>query len=313
MNILIKIDQKAAFAAGIDAPNSTELVEVNPANLTQAERDYIAKNLDGNKLSDYYTSADLFFDELKEKVAKKVTEQKKREAELAEKEAKFASELDDFIAKKATLESHHAISMSENGVIKNDKYGVVKVSFNVDVYKKMHVPAGLYDTDAAQRLRKCLAEIEKANEKLIEDARLAHIDELKAKFADYIAEKESYIKRLDLVLLERHKNGYASNDEIERAIKSLILKDAGLPVFDCKLFNSGVDVTLSNEQYLQLKELKDKYKHANVEAADVYHYRDAEDFEEGDEDGEVREDLGVGVLVEWEQLNINIQSFIKFS
>ena len=313
MNILIKIDQKAAFAAGIDAPNSTELVEINPANLTQAERDYVAKNLDGNKLSGYYTSASLFFAELKEKIAKNVVEQKKRKAELAEKEAKFASELDDFIAKKETYTEKLYISMSENGVINNNKYGVVKVSFNVDVYKKMDIPAGLYNTDTAQRLNKYLAEIEKENENLIEDARLAHVDELKAKFADYIAEKESYIKRLDPVLLERHKNGYASNDEIERAIKSLILKDAGLPVFDHKLFNSGVDVTLSNEQYLQLKELQDKYKHAKVEAADMYYYRDAEDFEAGDEDGEISEDLGIGILVEWEQLNIDIKSFIKFS
>ena len=45
MKMLALINQRASIAAGIDAPNSTELLHVPPMDLTQSQREFVAKNL----------------------------------------------------------------------------------------------------------------------------------------------------------------------------------------------------------------------------------------------------------------------------
>ncbi|HFD31319.1 MAG TPA: hypothetical protein ENJ28_01205 [Gammaproteobacteria bacterium] len=309
MNILINIDQKAAFKAGLDAPNSTELVDINPAELSQAERDYIAKFLDGNKLNKSFTHASLFADELKKMVAEYEMEQQERETERAEKESEFAKQVDEFIAKKETRTAHHAISMNENGKIQNNGYGVVSVSFDVDEYKMLSISYALYKSETAKRLRDYQTKLKAENEKMLESARLAHVSELKAKLDEYLTEKGNYLQRINPVLLERYKNGYATDDEVNRAIADVIAGDASLTVYDGSF--DKID-NLSDDEYLQLKKQRTYHKGATLTAVEIYHYRDAEYDEIGDEDGEVKEIDGRGILIEWEKLNIEIKAFIEF-
>jgi hypothetical protein len=47
MLLRFKVDQAECFRRGIDAPRSIVTVPVNPADLTQADRDLIADRLDG--------------------------------------------------------------------------------------------------------------------------------------------------------------------------------------------------------------------------------------------------------------------------
>lgn len=47
MKLLVNIDQKGAIAAGVNAPNSTEVFELDPAQITDADlRKWIAENID---------------------------------------------------------------------------------------------------------------------------------------------------------------------------------------------------------------------------------------------------------------------------
>jgi hypothetical protein len=47
MKLRFEVDQAAAFRQGIDVPKSIVTIEVNPAELSQEQRDLIADRLDG--------------------------------------------------------------------------------------------------------------------------------------------------------------------------------------------------------------------------------------------------------------------------
>lgn len=50
MKLLCYVNQAECFRLGIDAPNSSVQIEVNPADLTQAQRNFIADDLNGGHI-----------------------------------------------------------------------------------------------------------------------------------------------------------------------------------------------------------------------------------------------------------------------
>jgi hypothetical protein len=50
MKILCYVNQAEAFRKGIDAPHSSVQIEVDPSKLTQAQRDFIANDLNGGRV-----------------------------------------------------------------------------------------------------------------------------------------------------------------------------------------------------------------------------------------------------------------------
>lgn len=104
MQVQIRINQKEAIKRGIDAPHSTAKIDINPAEFTQPERDWIASQLyDGFRL-DYYGYVQVpapTVEGLREAIREEL-EKPKREAEAkAQREAeKLAECIADLKARK---------------------------------------------------------------------------------------------------------------------------------------------------------------------------------------------------------------------
>jgi hypothetical protein len=86
MRILCNIDQAACIRAGIDAPHSTSELEIDPASLSQIERDLLAATLSaGHKLSGFSVcppTAEGLRAALAEKLAQRAAEATQREQRI---------------------------------------------------------------------------------------------------------------------------------------------------------------------------------------------------------------------------------------
>lgn len=106
MKMLIKVNQTEALRRGINAPASTASLEVDPAQLTQTERDWIASNLkDGGDLTGHWqipSAISPTVDGLREMIAERLAR------DAAEKLAKEQADREKAVTKLAKEQAFYA-------------------------------------------------------------------------------------------------------------------------------------------------------------------------------------------------------------
>jgi hypothetical protein len=237
MKILVNIDQKAALLAGIDAPNSTAEIEINPAQMSQEHREFLAQFLSDGYRADRAINkfANTFYLKLSN-----ATQDDLISALIdvkAEMDARVAERLESI--KEATASVEEKISNVDycaGGYCVNDEISLLKIDYlylcgsDKDYAELKELIESYFDVKA---------KIEVENEKRKE----AHQPILLKKHAEKMTaintainkvknEYDALYARLPEFVRRRNDAGFANDDEIETEIKKLICSDVGLDYID---------------------------------------------------------------------------------
>lgn len=233
MKILVSVDQKAALRAGIDAPSSTVEITVDPAQLSERQRAVLADGLrDGHKALSI-TVVQPTLEGLLAVVDEKIAE---KDAERAEADAKLEAEI-------ASDDTEQVTVGLDAGGARNDCWGGRYVEAAVTAPK---LPWGCahYVSLAAPEVVACFkAHVEalKAKREAVIEAALPALREALAKKlaaeaerkaeeavakAALKAEADALYARLPTALRARDADGYATEAEVEGALRALLVADA---------------------------------------------------------------------------------------
>lgn len=302
MRILCKIDQTAALKAGIDAPRSTEQIEIDPATMTEQERDELAAILvDGHDATRYdrltltTPSADGLRDALRQRIAEREQAAAEKQAERERVAALTAAAVANPKTRKVTV---HAIR--RNGEPTQVSYSTRCEPQGSAEGTEPYIDAPYMadfgpHADAVERIK---AEQDRITAELLQQA-IADLERQEAGDALAVAEYDVIYSRLPESMRDRHAAGYADDDEIHRAMRSLARQDAGYgdhePWDDSSLLRS-----LTDDEYTRLREIEAAApKGAEVEPRECW-----DDIETPvDDDGEA---------VETERANIRRQAVISW-
>lgn len=197
MKLLISIDQKRAFAAGIDAPNSTEWIEVDPAALDDDVRELVTDRIQyGNKAETIRLlkpTVAALVDWARAELDKKARERKEKQAKIACLHAYF----DD--PERQTIGVYISKSGLRYRVWKNpensDSMKNAAASTIIEVPKTRHIPPNLGDPTLREKGEKL--------EKQVEDAIAQAHDELQPQFDAWRQSEDA--KRLAAAQAERER------------------------------------------------------------------------------------------------------------
>lgn len=330
MILQFKINLKNAMAAGKNADSENCVLDVNPAELSPDDREILTAAMQGINCTGNFSHrggtyrielSEASIDSLKEELQRIQEECKQREAEAKESEENqrkhadksIMSYLDDIKNTYASTNIHRDANGQPVDYYDAKKYVSLTVKTpsipeksyyyasgaSEDMVKKLHAA---HDAACAERNR-LIAEADateiprliaerKEEERLIEEAG-------KTTAAEY----EKLYDRLPETLKQRHKDGYATEQEIERSLQFLIVEDAGLhpsPEMFEHLREQVKIKSLSDPQFKNLKLIQEKFSDctaAAIEAKKVWEsgYRPAEDDDDPDDidsDNEVRCHVG---------------------
>jgi hypothetical protein len=339
MNITFKVDQAAALKAGINAPSSTTKVDIDPAELSQEEREYLSSILsEGHDCTKYglsaeglkvsgatgdYSEAPVLVrpdlqgvrDAIAERLRQRAAHLEKHKQENADRARKADSEIDAAIASAATR--HVRVKLDESGL--PTETSAYYSGISVDLSVPCIYACRDYASDAAKE--RYAAEVERRK---AEAARLiaATQPELERLHADAAAseaatraEYDALYARLPEKLRKRAADGFASDDEIKKGIQLLIRSDAGYKAHEdwerCRILE-----VLTDAQYERLLEAKagapNGAKVTPMRVWDVK-YRPAEEDEGGDRDGEVAVEVNMRsvALIEWSRGDIETNTAVS--
>lgn len=259
MNIIFAINQAAALKLGINAPNSTQGIDIDPAELTQDERDMLAsKIIEGHKATSIFLDRpDLqgVRDKLNELIAKK----RENDAETQRYENKLRQEASDKLIEVLANTETTKLGVWINKRGEKDDHGVV--------YKTVEVPCELsvgsywykyltpeqqtqHDDFVAQQTAARRALIDATAEEL----RQGPYQEWLAKQAAEKADYQSLYQRLPETLRKRDAAGFADQDEITKTIRQLIREDAGLSEYGTwRWYSSRRPASLTDEEFEALE------------------------------------------------------------
>lgn len=142
-------------------------------------------------------------------------------------------------------------------------------------------------------------------------------DELARREAEAEARRREYdalYARLPKTLRQRREDGYATDEEVEQALRRILRRDAGYGGHDGWAGMSELE-TLTNDEYRQLVEARASAPEgAEVKAVECWDYREAEEGEEdeADEDGDVRCNVRRQIVIQWEQAGIRVRAVVPF-
>lgn len=234
MRILVSVRQTEALRRGINAPQSTVEIDVDPAGLSERQRAVLADELrDGHKalsIAIVQPTLEGLLVSLNEKINAEDTER-------AEADAKLEEEIN------ASGDTEQVTVGLDSEGRRNDRWGgwyvftevtVPKLPWGCDHYVSKASP------EVAERFRACVAAIKAKREALIEAALPALRQQLAAKLAQDAAaaveakvakaaieaEYEALYARLPEALRARDADGYAGKGEVEKAIQALLVADA---------------------------------------------------------------------------------------
>lgn len=334
MKILVSIDQKAAIAAGIDAPQSTAHVEIDPATLGEAERLALAeRTVDGHDASHRIRllgpTAERLTEELQRLAAERLAEEQKRAARTAEVEAELRAAIDDYRSGLSTETMSRSI-FAPDGIIRDGEGGLATRSTLAPKIRSV----GVWDTHPDQYLieqyRSAQRDCERARQEAAGalDAALhaseewvGYLAERQAEEAQTEAERAELYARLPETLRQRDADGYASAREIERAMKRLILDDAGLGGWEFadhlsrySDYEGWSRNALTDYEYQQLVAAREAAPGAELEGGRLSYYRRAEDedaLREIDDDGDVL-DTSRGIRARVRRAGLLAEAFRPF-
>lgn len=292
MQILVSVDQAAALRQGIDAPSSTTHIEVDPATLSQEQRDYLASKLhDGHDARGIIVvRPDLYG--LIAALQDRVNEARRAEAERLQRLRQAMEDVEE--VEQPVHLGHHGEP------VRHPADAIATRTIRVRKIRRLY---GLRSTEVDRQYVALCSEIEseqdqRTNEAL-EDMRAneyrEYLEEQEREAAERQAEYDRLYARIPESLRRRHQDGYAETDEVEEAIQRLMCGDASLRPADWD--DSEKLDTLTEEQYQRLVEAREQAP----EGAEVvpmlvwdgrrgYRPADPEEMDEADQDGEVWED-----------------------
>lgn len=346
MRILMRIDQAAALRSGIDAPSSTEQVEVDPGQLTEIERQVLAAVLmgghDATQLgiqtepdgivgqvwrrvgariecrADGQPTAPLLairpgLEGLCEAIARILAERDRMRAERAERKAAEQREYDE----QTLAAIQEAAGQTEQKTVYLDRDGDPCDAYHSVVHTEIQVPRlpyywaadraspevvhsyqGLRSTHEAERDRLIAL--------AVAEMRDGPYVEWQAEQAQQQAEYDVLYARLPESLRQRDAAGYASETEVEKALRALARADAGYGGYAGWSGSEKLE-TLTDDEYARLQEIQAAAPEgATVEARlcrDGGWRRaiEEDDEDEIDSDGEVddRTNFRRQAVIEW--------------
>jgi hypothetical protein len=329
MNIKLLVDQKRALQAGIDAPHSTVILDVHPGELSGQERQVIAAVMeDGHdctkrriRLEDDGTFARShasgapqltltrpdqagLHDAITELVTVLRGDRTTRMAERRKSEAYADKTIDQAIAEGRTETCWYWLD-DQGGLVTN-KHATTSYALALELPKKPCVWTGSASDEGKQRLEAAKKKIEEERKRVIEaalpalrDARAEYDKRQEQERTDY----EIVYEQLPAKLRERHAAGFATDYEVEDAMRALLLKGVKLGALGDELTHQDWD---EKEELGALNDFEfTQYKL-------VQHYRKADEDDEDisiDSDGEVLVDgeRRRVLLIEWTLGGLNIQ------
>jgi hypothetical protein len=345
MKIRVFIDQQTALREGVDAPNSSAMIDVDPAELEQRERDLLAclltnghdttesrlcRNSDdlhaatwGDSLS--VATADMAglrrgIAELLGRHDKRVAE---RKAEQLARQEKCDASIRKAIAESATKTVH--CYLTSDGQLKESSFPYV-YSVELELLRS----AAPWTEGASDEAKSELAEhqqrVATERQRIVDEAR-PEMQRLRKAFdaerAAVNAEHDTLYARLPELLRQRDADGLASSLEIAHAMTLLAIADAGYEPPRWPLDDEDCQEPLNaipDAEYLRLREVRAGAPDgAEVTAMLVWRqeWRPATEECEGlaDEDGEVAErvDETAVALVTWKVGHLEIRAAVPLS
>lgn len=336
MNITFKVDQAAALKAGINAPTSTVKLDIDPAELTQQEREFLASALtdgydatkrggissfDPNTRSSalYLLRPDL--QGVREAIALRYAQLESDRAAAEQRSLIRRQEVDrDISAAMAAVDSENIPVGMVDGELGTDHYRVYRVRTKVRVPKLQYFGTSTL-SDASPEVREqyvsASSAIQVERERLIESAR-PELERLQSE-ANAIREAEqaqydALYARLPEALRVRLKAGYATSTEVTEGIESLLRQDAGFPA-ELESWNDEADLkVLTDAQFARLLQVESSAPEgAEVQPVRIKRvtYRPAQDGEYGDDDGEIAVNTYSDVvLLEWSRGGVTAQAIV---
>ena len=292
MQILVSVNQAEALRQGIDAPSSTTHIEVDPATLTEEQRDYLASMLRDGHDASRITVVRPDLQGLIEVLQARASEAREVEAERLQRLRQAMEDVE---------EVEQPVYLGRDGEpVRHPADAIATRTIRVRKIRRLY---GLRSTEVDRQYVALCSEIEseqdqRTNEAL-EDMRAneyrEYLEEQERKAEERKAEYDRLYARLPESLRRRHKDGYTKTGEVEEAIQRLMCGDASLRPADWD--DSEKLDTLTDEQYRRLVEAREQAP----EGAEVvpmlvwdghrgYRPADPEEMDEADQDGEVWED-----------------------
>lgn len=317
MKLLVNVNQAKALQRGIDAPSSTAQIEIDPAELTQTERDLLiafAPNghdatvgiVGGSHL--YVVVATM--SGLRTTLAEIGEQQAKIRAEY---EARRAAEVAEAMSPCRRL---RRIVMTQGGeIMLGSQVGSDRefVSLTVEIID-LKVRSYLTSNPVVLAAREQItldqaAEIESLRPELdaLRQEKLNRMAENERKSAAQKAAYDALYARLPEGFRARHAGGYATQAEIQRAMRALVRTDAGYAPKNELWQESVKSAELTDEEFARLVAVRERAPSgATVEAKLCWsvEYRKADDEDDEDEidkDGEVAERVNERrqIVVKW--------------
>jgi len=322
MKMLFKVNQEEALRLGIDAPSSTVLLDVDPTNLTQSQRDLLARCLwDGHDCTrPFWTdSGHSFRIMLTEPSVEGLTLELERieREEQARVEARKEDATARIRAALTTRREREIVQLDKNGggtsyprdAVVSTTVEVPMISSDLDG----HLQYVDGDLRAQYEARKAEAIAER--ERILDAARERLLPELRAKLAERAeaarAQKDAYdqlYQQLPEVLRQRDAAGFAPASEIEGKLKALLCERLPEGWERVYKWEAGAAESLTDRQYKCLSGIRESIAALNLEGdVDVepvswaYHRpaEDTDDPEDIDHDDEVYVNNGTYAKLVW--------------
>lgn len=316
MNLLLNVDQATALRLGIDAPSSTITLDVDPADLTELEREVLAAVIVRGHdctLHGIYREDDSCppnrhrghpllivrpdLDGLRTAIAVALTDRDQCQADTRAENEKRRSRQDAEIESKlreigtTTLR----VGLDRDGQPASSTY-ITGSSVTVTVPA---IPS-VYPTDVASA--ESLARLKKAEQTARTDRQqiiAATRDELEALTRTAEAEKavtkaeyDALYARLPESLRQRDADGFAGDGEIFGEIRGLLRHDAGWPIHRSWSGKTKLD-TLTDEEHDRFRRLRAEIPEGtSIAAYEIYDstWRAATEDDEEDDDVHIDED-----------------------
>lgn len=285
MKLLLNVDQTEALRHGIDAPSSTVHLEINPADLTEVEREYIASHLiSGHDL----TRSSLRLNdpsfaglraELSRVVEEKKEDERRRAGRILERDRVLAEHMNAKPVRRETFR------FTADGSLTTWQSDTV-VTIEVD----LPVVRGFSTSDASPDMGARYAAYEiacEAERKSIIEAQLPEVRRLlaerRAAKAVIDAEYAALYAHLPAALRARAEAGYAKNSEVTEAIEDMIREEAGF-TSERDFESQCAAKVLTDDEFVALTAIKERAPEgAVVDACEVWSKGDSDD--EDDDDG----------------------------
>ena len=352
MKLLLKVDQAAALRAGVDAPDSTVMLDVQPSEFTVRERELLAAVMvEGYDCTVRGICRDVEGDEitappwnerdrrqhrngdptdplrleapdvagLHDAIDRLLSERDAYRQAKHEKVERLRQEADERIRKclAEPLRTETVnVRRGTDGRPVIDNWSTYKPSVGVTV----PIPPSVYSCrHASPEMRNAYdvrrAEVSAERDRLIAaaDPELAAVEaRIEAAQAAERAEYDALYARLPDGLRERHEAGYATDDEVDAAIRRLIRRDAGYGGY-AGWADSRELSSLTDEEFATLKRIRaEAPEGAVVEAREVWDCDDCDedDYDEDDHDDPKRTNIRRVAVVRWTRGGVQTKAVV---